>query len=55
LDELWRHAPDAKALSALYLYERYLHKEPNASILPIDEQMEKNLLEKVKCRTVTPQ
>jgi len=29
LSDLWREAPDAKALSALYLYEKYILEHPN--------------------------
>jgi len=44
LEELWSRAPDAKALSALYLYERYLQTHPNAEPLPVNEEMESKLL-----------
>jgi len=46
LEDLWLHAPDAKALSALYLYQKYLEKHPQETILPVDIEMEKRLLEK---------
>jgi len=47
VENLWREAPDSKALSALYLYGKYLEEDPNHQPLPADPEQERVLLQKL--------
>jgi len=48
VNELWREAPDSKALAALHLYERFIEQEGPHQPLPVDLELEKkNLLQKI--------
>lgn len=52
LEDLWREAPDSKALSALYLYDKFLALKPTNSppISPLQPEQEKGLRELVKTK-----
>eukprot|EP01111_Echinosteliopsis_oligospora_P008985 TRINITY_DN2545_c0_g1_i1.p1 TRINITY_DN2545_c0_g1~~TRINITY_DN2545_c0_g1_i1.p1 ORF type:complete len:447 (-),score=126.34 TRINITY_DN2545_c0_g1_i1:49-1242(-) len=48
LEDLYKEAPDAKALSALCLYDIWQKKNPKAAYLPADKAAEAKLLAKLK-------
>jgi len=45
--DLWLESPDSKALSALYLYDRYLERFPDEQPLPVDSKREALLMDKI--------
>jgi len=48
IDDLWIETADAKALSALYLYQKYLDRYPASAPLAVDIEMEQQLLLKLR-------
>lgn len=50
LDDLWREAPDSKALAALYLYQKFLQLNPEKAppITQVNEEQEAELLEALR-------
>lgn len=53
VNDLWREAPDSKALAALYLYERFIEQEGPHQPLPVDLELEKTLLSKLAAQRAT--
>jgi len=45
--DLWLESPDSKALSALYLYDRYRERFPDVQPLPADTERETLLIDKI--------